>query len=208
MIIERKIHHHVTDMMSVRCVCWCATCDRHKHTHVYLYIYIYIYIYVFVYFSFWFASVRMRANIADSTLVKTRAAEPDSNCTRSAEKTQSPYPSCSKHNKAYSDCHELFVSWVCAKRFAGDPTQLPQVLAAHITSPTCVENCADRKHGQKRIVKHADLLLDLRALWPKLTFCQSTMTEREKQKRQDRESERDHEKFFKKKKSDQDDDCM
>ena len=49
------------------------------------------------------------------------------------------------------------------KRFAGDPTQLAQVLAAHITSPTCVENCADRKHAQKRIVKHADVLLDLRA---------------------------------------------
>ena len=63
------------------------------------------------------------------------------------------------------------------KRFAGDPTQLPQLLAAHITSPTCVENCADRKHAQKRIVKHADLFLDLRALWPKLYFCQSTMTD-------------------------------
>ena len=63
------------------------------------------------------------------------------------------------------------------KRFAGDPTQLAQVLAVHITSPTCIENCADRKHAQKRIVKHADLLLDLRALWPKLTFCQSTMTD-------------------------------
>ena len=50
-------------------------------------------------------------------------------------------------------------------------------MAAHITSPTCVENCADRKHAQKRIVKHADLLLDLRALWPKVTFCQSTMTD-------------------------------
>ena len=70
------------------------------------------------------------------------------------------------------------------KRFAGDPTQLAQVLVAHIMSPTCVENCADRKHAQKRIVKHADLLLDLRALWLKLYFCQSTMTEREKQKRQ------------------------
>ena len=60
------------------------------------------------------------------------------------------------------------------KRFAGDPTQLAQVLSAHITS---VENCADRKHSQKRIIKHADLLLDLRALWPKLTFYQSNMTD-------------------------------
>ena len=95
------------------------------------------------------------------------------------------------------------------KRFTGDPTQLPQLLAAHVTSPTCVENCADRKRAQKRIVKHADLLLDLRALWPKLYFCQSTMTEREKQKRQDRESEREHENsFFLKKKNQQDDDCM
>ena len=51
------------------------------------------------------------------------------------------------------------------------------MLAVHITSPTCIENCADRKHAQKRIVKHADLLLDFRALWPKLTFCQSTMTD-------------------------------
>ena len=83
------------------------------------------------------------------------------------------------------------------QRFAGDPTLLVQVLAAHITSPTCIENCADRKHAQKRIVKHVDLLLDLRALWSKLTFCQSTMTELDKQKRQDRESEREHEKQFK-----------
>ena len=44
------------------------------------------------------------------------------------------------------------------KRFAGDTTQLVQVLAAHITSPTCIENFADRKHAQKRIVKHADVL--------------------------------------------------
>ena len=63
------------------------------------------------------------------------------------------------------------------KGFAGDPTKMAQMLAAHITSPTCIENCADRKHAQKRIGKHADLLLDLRALWPKLTFCQSTMTD-------------------------------
>ena len=42
---------------------------------------------------------------------------------------------------------------------------------------TCIANCADRKHAQKRIVKHVDMLLDLRALWPKLTFCQSTMTD-------------------------------
>ena len=58
------------------------------------------------------------------------------------------------------------------QRFAGDPTLLAQVLAAHVSSPTCIENCADRKHAQKRIEKHADLLLDLRALWPKLTFLQ------------------------------------
>ena len=55
------------------------------------------------------------------------------------------------------------------KRFAGDPIQLAQVLAT--SRVTCIENCADRKHAQKRIVKHADLLLDLRALWPKLTFA-------------------------------------
>ena len=47
------------------------------------------------------------------------------------------------------------------KPFAGDPTQLAPMLGAHITCPTCIENCADRKHAQKRIVKNADLLLDL-----------------------------------------------
>ena len=49
----------------------------------------------------------------------------------------------SKHNKTFSDCHNLFMA--VRKRFAGDPTQLAQVLAAHITSPTCIENFADRK---------------------------------------------------------------
>ena len=159
-------------MMSVRCVCWCATCDRHKHTHMYVYVYIYIYIYMYI--CVFFFLVRICPHARKHCGFHT--GENESSTARSKlhtkrGKNQSPYPSCSKHNKAYSDCHELFVSWVCAKRFAGDPIQLAQVLAAHITSPTCVENCADRKHAQKRIVKHADLLLEIRALWPKLTFA-------------------------------------
>ena len=36
------------------------------------------------------------------------------------------------------------------KRCDGDPIQLTQVVAAHITSPTCIENCVDRKHAHKK----------------------------------------------------------
>ena len=196
-------------MISVRCVCWCATCDRHTHMYMYIYIiYIYIHVYICVYILLVRICPHARKHCGFLTGENESSTARSKLHTKRGKKKQSPQPFCSKHNKAYSDCHELFVSWLC-KRFAGDPTQLAQVLAAHITSPTCIENCADRKHVQKRIVKHADLLLDLRALWPKLYFCQSTMTEREKQKRQDKEREREHEQFFKKKKKiDQDDDCM
>ena len=147
-------------MMSVRCVCWCATCGRHTHMKIN----------IFMYISFWSASVRMRAPIAGSTLVKTRAAQPDPNCTRSAEKPMS-VPILFETQQSIFRLSRVVCFMAVRKRFAGDPTQLPQLLAAHITSPTCVENCADRKHAQKRIVKHADLLLDLRALWPKLSFA-------------------------------------
>ena len=155
--------------------------------------------------SFWFAPVRMRANTAGSPLVKNRK----SSWIQTAHgtcKTMNPWAETQQNIIQVS---RIVCFMAVHQRFAGDPTLLVQVLAAHITSPTCIENCADRKHAQKRIVKHVDLLLDLRALWPKLTFCQSTMTEREKQKRQDRESEREHENFLRKQReSDQDDDCM
>ena len=116
----------------------------------------------------------MRANIAVSTLVKTRATQYDPNCTRSTKKS---VPILFETQQSILPLSRVVCFISVRKRFAGDPTQLPLVLAAHITSPTCIENCADRKHAQKRIVKHTDLILDLRALWPKLYFCQSTMTD-------------------------------
>ena len=135
-------------MMSARCVCWCATCDRHKHTHMYVYVYIYIYIYIciFVYFSFWFASVRMRANIAGSTLVKTRAAQPDPNCTRSAEKTRVRthlvrnttkhipiVTSCLFHGCAQSDLLAIPFSWRRCWRLT---SRVPRVLKTAPTAST------------------------------------------------------------------------
>ena len=118
----------------------------------------------------------MRANTAGSKLMHIEQHS-SIQTAHGACKIHSPWPFWAEAQQNILQLSRIVCFMAVHLRFAGDPAQLPQVLAAHITSPTCVENCADRRHAQKRIVKHADLLLDLRALWPKLTFCQSTMTD-------------------------------
>ena len=143
-------------MMSGRCVCWCATCDRHTHEkHIYVYILL-VRICPHARTHCGFDTGENESSTARSKLHTKRG------------KNQSLYPFLFETQQSIFRLSRVVCFMAVRKRFAGDPTQLPQLLAAHITSPTCAENCADRKHAQKRIVKHADLLLDLRALWPKL----------------------------------------
>ena len=127
------------------CVCWCATCD----THMCMYIYIYIYIHL----------VRICPHARKHCGFHT--GETESNTVRSKlhtkhEKIPKPVLFLYKTQQSIFRLSRVVGFIAVCKRFA--------VLAAHITSPTYVENCANRKHGQKRIVKHRSALCDLRAL--------------------------------------------